>query len=336
MASDVFSRAAYLERIRRAEDEYRGLAHRDFLRVPDCFKQLDPARQVTAVITDATVDDYGASFAPAGCDPERYLALSRAVFFGHNTDAGAVAWCVTLDVSADAVIAVAQFPPAGAHEVSDFVWDRIRSGEARGASIGSAGAPDTSALLARSERYSAWELREWSICAGQHGANPAARVIEIGGRPLNAGAPGNRIFAYAALPGRNRRCYLRRFSSLRARSRSRRQATGFLAWRNASLGGDSDAAPMIRPTLRTADLSIAKLPAKVAEPFYSTPAHRAWRTAVIARANGACEWPGCGRREPRMFADHIVERKDKGDQLRAGAMFVRQAPFFFENCEGSG
>jgi len=72
---------------------------------------------------------------------------------------------------------------------------------------------------------------------------------------------------------------------------------------------------MMRPALRTADLSIVKVPPKVADPHYLTPEHRAWRAAVIARAHGICEWPGCGRREIRMFADHIVERKDGGSDL---------------------
>ena len=75
---------------------------------------------------------------------------------------------------------------------------------------------------------------------------------------------------------------------------------------------------MMRPALRSADLSIARLPPKTAEPHYLTPEHRAWRNAVIDRAGGVCEWPGCGRREPRMFADHIVERKDGGDDFGAG------------------
>ena len=104
MSNDIFARAAYLERQRRAEDEYRGLAHRAFLRVPDCFKQIDRSRQVAAVISDETIDDYGRSFSPAGCDAERYLALSRAIFYGHNPDLGGVAWCVTLDVRSDAVL----------------------------------------------------------------------------------------------------------------------------------------------------------------------------------------------------------------------------------------
>lgn len=44
-------------------------------------------------------------------------------------------------------------------------------------------------------------------------------------------------------------------------------------------------------------------------------AHKEWRGAVIKRAGGKCEWPGCDRAEPRMFADHIVERKDGGAPL---------------------
>jgi hypothetical protein len=48
------------------------------------------------------------------------------------------------------------------------------------------------------------------------------------------------------------------------------------------------------------------LPSKIApaanraDPYYLTPEHRAWREAVIARAGGVCEWPGCGRREARI------------------------------------
>ncbi len=75
---------------------------------------------------------------------------------------------------------------------------------------------------------------------------------------------------------------------------------------------------MMRPALRTADLSIAKLPPKTAEPFYSTSEYRNWRSAIISRAGGRCEWPGCSRSEPRMFADHIHERKDGGADLDLG------------------
>ena len=70
--------------------------------------------------------------------------------------------------------------------------------------------------------------------------------------------------------------------------------------------------------LRLADISAVRLPPKVAAPIYSTAAFKAWRTAVIERANNRCEWKGCGvMGSPmvtgsRMFADHIVELKDGG------------------------
>ena len=57
------------------------------------------------------------------------------------------------------------------------------------------------------------------------------------------------------------------------------------------------------------------IPTKVADPFYSSTAYRAWRKLVIERAGGACQSPGCGKREGRMFADHIVERRDGGSDL---------------------
>jgi len=64
--------------------------------------------------------------------------------------------------------------------------------------------------------------------------------------------------------------------------------------------------------LPAAGLPRAAAAAKMADPIYSTPEYRAWRGQVISRAGGVCEWAGCGRREPRMFADHIVELKDGG------------------------
>lgn len=66
------------------------------------------------------------------------------------------------------------------------------------------------------------------------------------------------------------------------------------------------------PMLRHANLSAARIPDKVGLPYYQTPEHKAWREAVIARSGGRCQWPGCGRRDNRMFADHIVEIKDGG------------------------
>jgi hypothetical protein len=65
------------------------------------------------------------------------------------------------------------------------------------------------------------------------------------------------------------------------------------------------------------------VPAKQADPIYSTPAYQAWRAKVIKRAGGRCQWQEadgpCGRQEPRMFADHVKELRDGG------------APFDVEN-----
>jgi 5-methylcytosine-specific restriction protein A len=60
------------------------------------------------------------------------------------------------------------------------------------------------------------------------------------------------------------------------------------------------------------DTQTAKPAPKVADALYSTPEYRAWRNKVITRALGRCQWPGCTRAEPRMFADHIIEVKDGG------------------------
>lgn len=74
-------------------------------------------------------------------------------------------------------------------------------------------------------------------------------------------------------------------------------------------------APRLRtlaPRLAVLDTRTAKPPPKTADPHYLTAEHRAWRQAVIARAGGRCQAPGCGRAERRMFADHIVELRDGG------------------------
>jgi 5-methylcytosine-specific restriction protein A len=63
---------------------------------------------------------------------------------------------------------------------------------------------------------------------------------------------------------------------------------------------------------------------KLVDPYYLTPEHRAWRETIIARAGRRCEWiehgQRCTKAEPRhrMFADHIVERRDGGDPKGEG------------------
>ncbi|HLY04255.1 MAG TPA: HNH endonuclease signature motif containing protein [Rhizomicrobium sp.] len=68
----------------------------------------------------------------------------------------------------------------------------------------------------------------------------------------------------------------------------------------------------IGPRVRALEIRAAKPPPKTADPHYLTPEHQVWAEAVKRRADYACQWPGCGRRERRMFADHIVEKRDGG------------------------
>ena len=67
---------------------------------------------------------------------------------------------------------------------------------------------------------------------------------------------------------------------------------------------------MLGGRVAVADMRVVKPAPKRADPHYGTPEHRAWRKAVIDRAGGRCQWPGCGRAERRMFADHVREIRD--------------------------
>jgi 5-methylcytosine-specific restriction protein A len=68
-------------------------------------------------------------------------------------------------------------------------------------------------------------------------------------------------------------------------------------------------------SLRLFDTGTVRQPPKVADPVYSSPEHIAWRDEVYRQAGRRCQWPGCGVRQPRMFADHIVEIRDGGAAL---------------------
>lgn len=74
--------------------------------------------------------------------------------------------------------------------------------------------------------------------------------------------------------------------------------------------------------IRTVSLDAAAAPGKRADRELLTPEHRAWRLAVMTRAGWRCEWVECGTRcsaahPVRLFADHVVERRDGGDPLDA-------------------
>jgi 5-methylcytosine-specific restriction enzyme A len=73
--------------------------------------------------------------------------------------------------------------------------------------------------------------------------------------------------------------------------------------------------------LRSVDTRTVRPPPKVKDPIYNTPAFRAWRAKVVARAGGRCEAMDDGHRcmkaqpEHRLYADHIVELRDGGSLL---------------------
>ena len=75
----------------------------------------------------------------------------------------------------------------------------------------------------------------------------------------------------------------------------------------------------LSPRLGTLDTRTARPAPKVADPELLTPEHKAWRQEVLKRAGWKCQAPGCtahGRRGGvRLYADHIVERRDGGAPL---------------------
>lgn len=77
---------------------------------------------------------------------------------------------------------------------------------------------------------------------------------------------------------------------------------------------------MMRPALRTMDTRTVKPLQKRADPELLTPEHRAWAAEVIHRAGYQCEAIEEGLRcrvtsPARLFADHVIERRDGGAQL---------------------
>jgi 5-methylcytosine-specific restriction enzyme A len=74
----------------------------------------------------------------------------------------------------------------------------------------------------------------------------------------------------------------------------------------------------ILPRISAIDPRAARPAFKHAAPIYSTAQYLQWRTAVLANANGQCQWPGCGRAERRMFADHVIELQDGGAPFDVG------------------
>ncbi len=77
---------------------------------------------------------------------------------------------------------------------------------------------------------------------------------------------------------------------------------------------------MIESGIRVIDARTVKPPPKAADPELQTQEHRNWARAVKQRAGWRCEWVEGGKRcevrsPARLFADHIVERRDGGALL---------------------
>lgn len=76
----------------------------------------------------------------------------------------------------------------------------------------------------------------------------------------------------------------------------------------------------LKPRIQVLDTRTAKPAPKEADAYYQTPEHKAWREQVLRRAGYRCEWVENGQRcekaaPHRLFADHILERKDGGADL---------------------
>ncbi len=75
------------------------------------------------------------------------------------------------------------------------------------------------------------------------------------------------------------------------------------------------------PRIGMADTRRVRPPPKRADAELLTEHYRAWRALVLRRAGYRCEWIEAGGRcakaapQHRLFADHILERKDGGALL---------------------
>jgi 5-methylcytosine-specific restriction protein A len=69
------------------------------------------------------------------------------------------------------------------------------------------------------------------------------------------------------------------------------------------------------PRVGILDTRRIKPPPKRADAILVSPEWKALRARVIAQRGYACEEPGCGYGEGRLYLDHIRERSDGGAEL---------------------
>lgn len=85
---------------------------------------------------------------------------------------------------------------------------------------------------------------------------------------------------------------------------------------------------MLKPRVATLDTRIAKLPEKMAEPFYSSAEWIELRNRVRREARGQCQVPGCKARGHTV--DHIVEIRDGGAPLDRSNLMLMCQPHHVE------
>ena len=81
----------------------------------------------------------------------------------------------------------------------------------------------------------------------------------------------------------------------------------------------------LRPRVAVLDTRSVRPAEKTADPYYHTAQHKEWRRGVMYRAGWRCEWITDGERctaslitGHRLFADHVTERQDSGNDLGEG------------------
>jgi hypothetical protein len=127
------------------------------------FKVLDPSRQVEAVLAASA----------AGIDLSEYKTR-RGVLLKHGGEP--IAWCCSIGADyAGRLVGVANFPPKGVSARGDRVFEQIRNGKLKAASV---------SLSIIDKRTGEASLREWSFVPA--GADPEAKVLSIGGESVGA------------------------------------------------------------------------------------------------------------------------------------------------------
>lgn len=71
----------------------------------------------------------------------------------------------------------------------------------------------------------------------------------------------------------------------------------------------------LKPRLKAAEFRTVIPPKKVKDAEISTEAHRRWRSEVMRRAGFKCEKCSASGSTNRLFADHVIERRDGGALL---------------------